>query len=104
MSPEIGSWAVVYADLGEDFVDELAKVRNQLHLEILSEMIRNSGAEDLVEWGRTMDHEVQVIQEVIKKARLILRMEGRDKTSQMLQLRRELGRPTPNEDEIWGSV
>jgi len=94
----------VYAELGEDALDNLATARNWLHLKIIAEVERNRGTDCLFEWVGQMEHEVDVINEIIKKGRIILRLEGRDKTSLMLRHRREAGISIPNENEIWGSV
>lgn len=103
---EIGEMAIRCAQLGEDAVDSLIMVRIRMQLKAIGEMEmqRNLGTPGIVEWADKMLHEIGVVNEVITRARVILRMQGSDRISETLQARREAGKETLNEDEIWGSI
>jgi len=104
VAEEIARWAVTFANLGEDAIDELVHARNKVHLQVIAELGGNLNTEGLLEWVGQMKQAGDVISEVIKGARVIRRLEGSDRTSRLFQIRREAGLSTPDEDEIWCSV
>lgn len=84
---EIGRLSIEFANLGEDAIDALTSARLRLMgltIKLFEATLHERGSR---EWARRMEHEGEVVGEVIARARAILKIQGLDRES---ELEREL--------------
>ena len=80
-SEEIGKVAVDMANAGEDAINTASDIRIQLHKENIQYLEQNLYKPEALEVAKAMDHEIDVMNEIIRRARTIMQMEGTDSQS-----------------------
>lgn len=101
---EIGELAISFAQIGEEGIDELVLARNQMYLGLLQGAYQNLGKNGLLPAVGELLHDIDTVTQVITRARLILRLEGKGRMSKMLDDLSQAGISLPGNDDIWGSV
>jgi len=75
---EMGEVAIRLANAGEDVLNTAIGARNRLMATIITIYQANMYQPDALELLVTMEHDIDVMNEVIKRARAILKIQGTD--------------------------
>jgi len=86
---EIGKLANEITTSGEEAIDFLVAQRLRLMGRIYGEFKSNLHQDGIMDWLKSMEHEVQVVNEVIERSRMLLALHGLDSTSELRRLQVE---------------
>jgi hypothetical protein len=100
---EIGKLSNEIATGGEEAIDFLVAQRFHLMGRIIGEFKSNLHQDGVMDWLKSMEHEVHVVNEVINRSRILLALHGLDTSSELRRLQVEVAfgklGDTPEEPE-----